>query len=210
MSANACALLIESRAATSTLLQEQLAQIMASLVAFPVEKQVDFTEDPVENAKLWAIRKDTFPAVGAVRKTGTTVIIEDVTFPVEQLAIGVNRLIELFDKHHYDEAILFGQWSVPDVAESLPESVPESVPEPATVPATGPETPDPAAVTQVATPLLWTETPKDAAPAAWMPSWGPVSDARPPPSLPKGVRAAPKISVEDMLSPLWMVDSTIL
>ncbi|VVN78577.1 FAD-binding and (Fe-S)-binding domain-containing protein [Pseudomonas fluorescens] len=108
LSANACALLIESRAATSKLLQEQLTQIMASLVAFPVEKQVDFTEDPVENARLWAIRKDTFPAVGAVRKTGTTVIIEDVTFPVEQLALGVNRLIELFDKHHYDEAILFG------------------------------------------------------------------------------------------------------
>ena len=108
LSANACALLIESRAATSTLLHEQLAQIMASMAAFPVEKQVDFTEDPVENAKLWAIRKDTFPAVGAVRKTGTTVIIEDVTFPVEQLAIGVNRLIELFDKHHSDEGILFG------------------------------------------------------------------------------------------------------
>ncbi len=108
LSDNACALLIESRAASSSLLHEQLAQIMASLARFPVEKQVDFTEDPTENAKLWAIRKDTFPAVGAVRQTGTTVIIEDVTFPVEQLAIGVNRLIELFDKHHYDEAILFG------------------------------------------------------------------------------------------------------
>ena len=108
LSNNACALLIESRAASSTLLREQLAQIMVSLSAFPVEKQVDFSEDPVENARLWAIRKDTFPAVGAVRKTGTTVIIEDVTFPVEQLAIGVNRLIELFDKHAYDEAILFG------------------------------------------------------------------------------------------------------
>ncbi|EPJ93588.1 FAD-binding and (Fe-S)-binding domain-containing protein [Pseudomonas psychrophila] len=108
LSTNACALLIESRAASQSLLHEQLAQIMASLSTFPVEKQVDFTEDPAENAKLWAIRKDTFPAVGAVRKTGTTVIIEDVTFPVEQLAIGVNRLIELFDKHHYDEAILFG------------------------------------------------------------------------------------------------------
>ncbi|WP_454563754.1 FAD-binding and (Fe-S)-binding domain-containing protein [Pseudomonas sp. AIG] len=108
LSNNACALLIESRAASSTLLQEQLAQIMASLSDFPVEKHIDFTEDPAENAKLWAIRKDTFPAVGAVRKTGTTVIIEDVTFPVEQLAIGVNRLIELFDKHAYDEAILFG------------------------------------------------------------------------------------------------------
>ncbi|VVP01073.1 FAD-binding and (Fe-S)-binding domain-containing protein [Pseudomonas fluorescens] len=108
LSNNACALLIESRAASSTLLQEQLAQIMASISSFPVEKQVDFSEDPVENARLWAIRKDTFPAVGAVRKTGTTVIIEDVTFPVEQLAIGVNRLIELFEKHSYDEAILFG------------------------------------------------------------------------------------------------------
>ncbi|MEX5559830.1 FAD-binding and (Fe-S)-binding domain-containing protein [Pseudomonas rhodesiae] len=108
LSENACALLIESRAATSSLLQEQLVLIMASLARFPVEKGVDFTEDPVENARLWAIRKDTFPAVGAVRKTGTTVIIEDVTFPVEQLAVGVNRLIALFDKHHYDEAILFG------------------------------------------------------------------------------------------------------
>ncbi|MFL1492171.1 FAD-binding and (Fe-S)-binding domain-containing protein [Pseudomonas antarctica] len=108
LSENACALLIESRAASPSLLHEQLALIMAALAPFPVERQVDFTEDPVENARLWAIRKDTFPAVGAVRKTGTTVIIEDVTFPVEQLAIGVNRLIALFDKHHYDEAILFG------------------------------------------------------------------------------------------------------
>ncbi|MEE4745378.1 FAD-binding and (Fe-S)-binding domain-containing protein [Pseudomonas alliivorans] len=108
LSANACALLIEARAASRVLLDEHLLQIMASMTAFPVEKQVDFTHDPLENARLWAIRKDTFPAVGAVRQTGTTVIIEDVTFPVEQLAMGVRRLIELFDKHHYDEAILFG------------------------------------------------------------------------------------------------------
>ncbi|WP_057008725.1 FAD-binding and (Fe-S)-binding domain-containing protein [Pseudomonas trivialis] len=108
LSETACALLIESRAASPSLLREQLALIMKALASFAVEKQVDFTEDPVANARLWAIRKDTFPAVGAVRKTGTTVIIEDVTFPVEQLAIGVNRLIALFDKHHYDEAILFG------------------------------------------------------------------------------------------------------
>ncbi len=108
LSENACALLIEARAATQPLLHEHLAQIMASIAQFPVDKQIDFTEDPLENARLWAIRKDTFPAVGAVRETGTTVIIEDVTFPVEQLAMGVRRLIELFDKHHYDEAILFG------------------------------------------------------------------------------------------------------
>ncbi|BCD84883.1 ferredoxin [Pseudomonas solani] len=108
LSANACALLIESRAASGSLLHEQLAQITASIADFPVEQKVDFSEDPVVYNQLWKIRKDTFPAVGAVRHTGTTVIIEDVTFPVEQLAAGVNRLIELFDKHCYDEAILFG------------------------------------------------------------------------------------------------------
>jgi D-lactate dehydrogenase len=105
---NACALLIESRAATQSLLHEQLAQIRASLHRFAVEQQVDFSEDPVVYGQLWAIRKGTFPAVGAVRPTGTTVIIEDVTFPVEQLAEGVNRLILLLEKHHYDEAIIFG------------------------------------------------------------------------------------------------------
>ncbi|MCU1731510.1 MULTISPECIES: FAD-binding and (Fe-S)-binding domain-containing protein [unclassified Pseudomonas] len=108
LSDNACALLIESRAASQSLLHEQLGLIMASIAEFPLEQKVDFSEDPAVYNLLWKIRKDTFPAVGAVRQTGTTVIIEDVTFPVEQLAEGVNRLIQLFDKHRYDEAIIFG------------------------------------------------------------------------------------------------------
>ncbi|MDP2245481.1 FAD-binding and (Fe-S)-binding domain-containing protein [Pseudomonas sp.] len=108
LSNGACALLIESRAASQSLLHEQLALIMASIAEFALEKQVDFSEDPTVYNLLWKIRKDTFPAVGAVRQTGTTVIIEDVTFPIEQLAEGVNRLLALFDKHHYDEAIIFG------------------------------------------------------------------------------------------------------
>ncbi|AYC31628.1 FAD-binding oxidoreductase [Pseudomonas cavernae] len=108
LSGQACALLIESRAASQSLLHEQLAQIMASLAEFPVEKQVDFSEDPLVYNQLWRIRKDTFPAVGAARETGTTVIIEDVTFPVERLAAGVNCLLALFDKHGYAEAIIFG------------------------------------------------------------------------------------------------------
>ncbi|MEX5353353.1 FAD-binding and (Fe-S)-binding domain-containing protein [Pseudomonas juntendi] len=108
LSANACALLIESRAASQGLLHEQLDQVMAAIAEFPLEQRVDFSEDPAVYNQLWKIRKDTFPAVGAVRQTGTTVIIEDVTFPIEQLAEGVNRLIQLFDKHHYDEAIIFG------------------------------------------------------------------------------------------------------
>ena len=45
-----------------------------------------FTHDAAEQARLWRVRQGMFPSVGAVRKSGTTVIIEDVAFPVERLA----------------------------------------------------------------------------------------------------------------------------
>ena len=108
LSDDACALLIETRAASQSLLHEQIVLIRTVLAPFHVEQRVDFTEDATLSGQLWAIRKGTFPAVGAVRPTGTTVIIEDVTFPIPQLAEGVNRLIKLFEKHSYHEAILFG------------------------------------------------------------------------------------------------------
>jgi D-lactate dehydrogenase len=108
LSDDACALLIETRAASQALLHEQIGQIRGVLALFHVEQQVNFTEDATLSGQLWAIRKGTFPAVGAARPTGTTVIIEDVTFPIPQLAEGVNRLIKLFEKHSYHEAILFG------------------------------------------------------------------------------------------------------
>jgi len=44
---------------------------------------------------------------GAVRKSGTTVIIEDVVFPLEHLADAAVDLIHLFEKHGYTNAIIF-------------------------------------------------------------------------------------------------------
>ena len=49
-----------------------------------------------------------FPSVGAVRKSGTTVIIEDVAFPIDSLADAAIDLNGLFRKHGYDEGIIFG------------------------------------------------------------------------------------------------------
>ncbi|HVP53590.1 MAG TPA: FAD-binding and (Fe-S)-binding domain-containing protein [Candidatus Eisenbacteria bacterium] len=67
-----------------------------------------FTHVAAEQALLWKIRSGMFPSVGSVRKTGTTVIIEDVAFPVERLADGALDLTKLFRKHDYDNAIIFG------------------------------------------------------------------------------------------------------
>lgn len=108
LSDGAAALLIESRAATATLLAQQLSEITTLLAGFVTEQRVDFSSDPKIYEQLWAIRKGTFPAVGAVRPTGTTVVIEDVTFPLSRLAEGVQALQQLFDRYQYHEAIIFG------------------------------------------------------------------------------------------------------
>jgi D-lactate dehydrogenase len=67
-----------------------------------------FTHDAAEQALLWKIRQGLYPSVGAVRKRGTTVIIEDVVFPVQSLADGTVELIRTAGRHGYEEAILFG------------------------------------------------------------------------------------------------------
>ncbi|OKY25195.1 FAD-binding and (Fe-S)-binding domain-containing protein [Thalassotalea sp. PP2-459] len=67
-----------------------------------------FTQSKENIEKLWAIRKGMFPAVGAARTTGTTIIIEDVALPLEHLANGVDKLHQLFQQYNYHDAIIFG------------------------------------------------------------------------------------------------------
>lgn len=102
------ALLIETRAANEPLLTGQIDELVEILAQFEQTNCIEFTSKAEQYSKLWAIRKGTFPAVGAVRETGTTVIIEDVAFPVARLAEAVSDLQQLFDKYRYDEAIIFG------------------------------------------------------------------------------------------------------
>ncbi|NQY88613.1 MAG: FAD-binding oxidoreductase [Colwellia sp.] len=105
---NVSALLIETRANNAELLGQQVIELESLLAEFEQTNVIKFTDIASEYSQLWAIRKGTFPAVGAVRENGTTVIIEDVAFPVDRLANAVADLQALFDKYHYDEAIIFG------------------------------------------------------------------------------------------------------
>ncbi|GAB3515289.1 FAD-binding and (Fe-S)-binding domain-containing protein [Photobacterium alginatilyticum] len=106
--AEAAALLIEIHAENEEALSSQGEALTSLINAYSPIEQVAFSRDANVCAQLWGIRKGLFPAVGAVRETGTTVIIEDVAFPIEQLAPAVRELQELFIKYHYHEAIIFG------------------------------------------------------------------------------------------------------
>lgn len=105
---DAAALLIDVRGATPDELAEKVAQVQATLATQSLLRPAEFTTDKTEYARLWNVRKGLFPAVGAVRAVGTTVIIEDVAFPIERLAQGTRDLQALFAQYQYHEAIIFG------------------------------------------------------------------------------------------------------
>ncbi|MGD0646560.1 MAG: FAD-binding and (Fe-S)-binding domain-containing protein [Acidobacteriaceae bacterium] len=104
----AAALLVEFQTADTHAVQENAARAQTAVQGLKLLSEPRFTDDPVAQDRLWSIRKGLFPSVGAVRAAGTTVIIEDVAFPVDRLADAAVDLIRLFEKHNYDNAIIFG------------------------------------------------------------------------------------------------------
>jgi D-lactate dehydrogenase len=102
------ALLVETGAPSEDTLQEQINAVRGSLQGIPTVFPPSFTADPAEYTALWNIRKGLFPSVGAMRRAGTTVIIEDVAFPVPRLAEATLDLQSILLKYGYHEAIIFG------------------------------------------------------------------------------------------------------
>lgn len=105
---DAAALLVEVRAADAAALASRMTELGAVLASVPTATAIDFTTDARRIEQFWKVRKGTFPSVGAMRATGSTVIIEDVAFPVARLADATIDLQALLHAHGYGEAIIFG------------------------------------------------------------------------------------------------------
>lgn len=108
LSVGASAILVETRASSEKDLNLQIEAVKKAIISLETELPIAFTAKPDEYSKFWKIRKGLFPSVGAMRKSGTTVIIEDVTFPVPRLAEATLDLQALCAKYNYDDAVIFG------------------------------------------------------------------------------------------------------
>jgi D-lactate dehydrogenase len=104
----AAALLIEFQENTYDELEFKVNGFLQSVTELSLLNAPVFTSDPIEQDFFWKVRKGLFPAVGAVRASGTTVILEDLTFPVSKLGDAILDLQELFVKYTYTNAIVFG------------------------------------------------------------------------------------------------------
>jgi len=108
LSESAAALLVEFQEENSSVLEKNVQNFLAQVDSLSLLEIPEFTVDPIRQAFYWNVRKGLFPAVGAVRKSGTTVILEDIAFPVEKLGDAIVDLQILFKKYAYHNAIIFG------------------------------------------------------------------------------------------------------
>lgn len=67
-----------------------------------------FSTDPLVQAALWKLRKGLYPSVAAMRQSGSTVLLEDLTFPVERLGEAVEDLQALMLRHGYPNGMVLG------------------------------------------------------------------------------------------------------
>lgn len=102
------AVLTETMADTKEELYSQIKQIEGILSAFKTAVPVKFTDKEEEYAPYWAIRSGIFPSVGGTRQPGTTTLIEDVAFHIEDLPEATADLQQLLEKHGYPDACIYG------------------------------------------------------------------------------------------------------
>ncbi len=105
---NIATVLVETRAPSKEGMNKNIEIILEVLKDANPEIPIEFTDKVEEYTRYWDIRHGLFPSVGAMRRTGTTAIIEDVAYPIEDLADATLELQALFKKYGYDEAIIFG------------------------------------------------------------------------------------------------------
>ena len=102
------ALLIETRADSDDEVARQTAEITDVLSRFSTYKPVRFTSDPDEVGAMWKMRSGVFPAVGGTRPAGTTALIEDIAFHIDDLPDASVDLARLLGECGYDDACIYG------------------------------------------------------------------------------------------------------
>ncbi|MBQ4223485.1 MAG: FAD-binding protein, partial [Prevotella sp.] len=105
---NLTAILTETKGINHEQLLEKIKRIQECLKAFRLYIPAEFTEDPAVYGKYWAIRSGIFPSVGGTRPIGTSCLIEDVAFHIDDLPEATVKLQQLIADHGYSDACIYG------------------------------------------------------------------------------------------------------
>lgn len=102
------AILVRTSADTKEQMEANIAQIMKIVDTFKLYVPAQFTDNPEEYSKFWNIRAGIFPIVAGTRLQGTTVIIEDVAFHIDDAPDAIADLGKLLIKYGYPDSCIYG------------------------------------------------------------------------------------------------------
>lgn len=102
------ALLVEYAAGQADELAELQHRGAAAVAGFPLESPAGFSTDAATRASLWHLRKGLYASVAGARPQGTTALLEDIVVPVPALGRTCRELIGLFNRHGYQDSVIFG------------------------------------------------------------------------------------------------------
>ena len=64
--------------------------------------------DEKDRDTIWKIRKGLYPTLGSLRKTGTSIITEDIAVDSENLAPAIRKLKDIFSLCEFHDGVIFG------------------------------------------------------------------------------------------------------
>lgn len=102
------ALLVEHRSDDSAELAQRAAEAVGMSEGLGLSVPLEMTTDAARRAAMWTTRKGLYAAIAGARPAGSTALLEDVVVPVPELEATCRGLQDLFDRHDYDESVIFG------------------------------------------------------------------------------------------------------
>ncbi len=106
------ALLVEAQSEHAAELADRVAVLSGLLPGLggmtTLTRPTTFTQDPVERADAWLVRKGLYTAVAGARPPGSTALLEDVVVPMPALPDTVREIGALCHRFGYDDAVIFG------------------------------------------------------------------------------------------------------
>lgn len=102
------ALLLRIDAKTQESLSSRIESAKSVLSQFEVFKPFEFSSDSNVTSEWWKIRSGIFPAVGGTRPPGTTALIEDIAFHIDDLPAATVQLQKILELYGYEDACIYG------------------------------------------------------------------------------------------------------
>ncbi len=105
---NAAVLLIKTEAYDQDSLQKNIEKVLEAIPETSLISKPFFATKAEEYEPYWTMRSGIFPTVGSTRPVGTTCLIEDVAFQVDDLPDATDDMRKILINHGYNDAVIYG------------------------------------------------------------------------------------------------------